>query len=150
MNTDTATDKDKRIREMGKLAGEYFQQGYCCSEAILKATTDLFDLDIDERVQMLATGFCNGMGTGKGPCGVFSGGVLVIGMLRGRVSPEEDDSEAKKLTKEFTNRLLSETGTMVCNEILKRFKKTSKDCCRRITVRGAEILAEILEKRKYF
>jgi|Deesub1362B_J571_1020462.scaffolds.fasta_scaffold00078_87 C_GCAxxG_C_C family probable redox protein len=149
MNTDTVTNKE-RIKKMGRLAGEYFQKGYCCSEAILKATVDVFVPATEQSIQRLATGFCGGMATGEGPCGVFSGGVLAIGMLKGRINPEEDDSEVKATTEEFTSRLFAETKTMVCKEILERFKDSSEDCCMKITIRGAEILAEILEKRKWF
>ncbi len=143
----TAEDRDRRVNETATLAGRYFDSGFCCTEALLKAVTDIFSPDIPLETLRLTTGFCGGMVDRTGPCGVFSGGIMAIGLFTGRISPEEDDSLCKYLSILFVESLRETAGAMVCKDILERMKQYRQDPaegCKNLTVKGAEIVAEIL------
>lgn len=145
----TKTEHSEKVKECGELAGRYFKQGYCCSEAILKATMDIYSPETkQDNILRLASGFCGGMGDTGGPCGVFSGGIMALGHFVGRNRHTDSDRMSRKLSRIYTERLGKNANGMVCREILEgmRFTNWNKRGCRKLTEAGAEILAGIIEE----
>ncbi|GBD98356.1 putative redox-active protein [bacterium BMS3Abin07] len=137
---------------MGKLAENYFRNGYCCSESILKAAIEIFSLDVEPGLVRMASGFCGGMGNGEGPCGVYSGGIMVIGILAGRTDIGESDRLSRKLSGQYTERLRSLADGIICRDLLDNMGFTgnfNKRGCRKLTRRGAETLADIIAENRF-
>jgi C_GCAxxG_C_C family probable redox protein len=140
------------VISLGQMAGKYFNDGYCCSEAMVKATIDTFTPDISKDVVRLATGFCGGMGNRKGPCGVFTGGIMALGIFVGRTDVREDEEFARSLSNEFVERLERAAESVACKDILKGqwLRGFTKCGCRKLTVKGAEILADMILQYKLY
>jgi C_GCAxxG_C_C family probable redox protein len=137
----------EKMAQMGERAERYYKDGYCCSEAILKAAIDIFSIDISSDMVRHASGFCGGMGNREGPCGVFSGGIMVLRSLVERTGSRNDDRLLRDLSSTYTEKVKGEAKGVVCNDILGKMgivNRLGKRGCRKITRRGAEILAEII------
>jgi C_GCAxxG_C_C family probable redox protein len=71
-------------------------------------------------IPRIATGFGGGIGKQGEVCGAVSGGVMVIGLLRGRT--QSDDRAAKEAAyaaaAEFMDRFLEANGAIRCRELL--------------------------------
>lgn len=101
-------------------AERYYRNGdFYCSEAIVKAVRDAYELDYNDDVIKLASGFPIGVGGSGCMCGAIAGGVMAIGMIFGR-------SKAKGGEVERTMRLSKELHDFF-------LKKRKKTCCRVLT-----------------
>ncbi|PKG31204.1 C-GCAxxG-C-C family (seleno)protein, partial [Methanoregula sp.] len=85
MNKQPGTVQPADIR---KTAEEYYRSGqFYCTEAIVKAVNDGFQLGYPERVIRMASGFPLGIGGAGCSCGAVVGGVMALGMVFGRDLP---------------------------------------------------------------
>lgn len=73
----------------------YFKQGFNCSQSVLRAYSDLFDMPEDELMKA-GQSFGGGMGRLRLVCGAVSGMFMVAGALTGSADPS--DRESKKIT----------------------------------------------------
>ena len=102
-----------------KKAMELFREGYNCSQAVLLALEDKYDMDRHTAL-MISSSFGGGMGRLREVCGAVSGMFMVTGILYGY--KDADDQDGKKnlykiiqlLAKEFESR----TGSIICRELL--------------------------------
>ena len=58
-------------------AAEFFNNGYCCSEAVLLQVAENYSIDVSSVLQ-LASGFCGGIAHTNSLCGAYSGGQSLI------------------------------------------------------------------------
>ena len=97
-----------------------FLEGYNCAQAVLCAFEDLTGMDRETSAR-LASSFGGGMGRMREVCGTVSGGLIVLGILRGYEDPK--DLKAKTdhyhLVQEFARRFRGINGTIICRELLK-------------------------------
>ena len=133
---------DARVVKMGERAEGYMAAGRCCTEAVILAAIDAFAPDTPKAVATSAAGLCGGMGTREATCGVYTGAALAIGVIR----PGEKAVALKDATAAFQRRLAGEAGGLVCQELRERMGEPNRDgtLCRRLTARGAEIVAEMM------
>lgn len=105
-------------------AMELFREGYNCSQAVVLAFKDLYDVDI-QTILKLSSSFGGGMGRLREVCGSVSGMFLVAGLLYGYDSPK--DFEGKTRHYERIQKLAHEfqalNGSIVCRELLGLGKK---------------------------
>ena len=102
-----------------ELSEKLFKDGYNCSQAVVGAFSDKLDIDF-ETLMKLSSSFGGGMGRLREVCGAVSGMFMVLGLLKGYNSP--DDNAGKKahyeniqaLAKEFEE----ENGSIICRELL--------------------------------
>ncbi len=103
----------------GKLARQYFELGYNCSQAVVLAFADEIGLDIDTLAK-ISSSFGGGIGRMREVCGTVSGMALVLGFLYGYDSPT--DNSAKKAhydrVQTVANRFKELNGSVVCRELL--------------------------------
>lgn len=98
---------------------EYFNQGYSCSESIVKEAIDKGLCD--KSLLSVASSFSGGMGNGC-LCGAIAGAQLVIGALYGRENKNNNEPQARALAKKF----------------IEDFKATHKVTCCKILSKGFE------------
>ena len=100
-----------------------FLEGYNCAQAVMCAFEDLTGMDRETSAR-LASSFGGGMGRMREVCGTVSGGLIVLGILRGYEDPK--DLKAKTdhyhLVQEFARRFRGINGTIICRELLKNVK----------------------------
>jgi C_GCAxxG_C_C family probable redox protein len=119
---------------VGGRAGQLYDQGMNCAQAVLQATTG----NNDPALMAIAKGFGAGVGGGKCLCGAISGGVMALG-LKGR------EKKAGDLVAAFREK----NRVACCIALTRPFKWKSKEHlahCRRLTVETAEMVARLLEK----
>ncbi len=100
-----------------KAAG-LFEQGFSCSQAVLGAYCDKFDLSRDTAMK-ISTGFGGGMHLGQ-TCGSVTGAIMVIGLKHGRTRAEDAESKAKtyEVIAEFADKFKQRHGSIGCKELI--------------------------------
>jgi C_GCAxxG_C_C family probable redox protein len=117
----------------GERAGQLYDQGMNCAQAVLQATTG----STDPALLAMAKGFGAGVGGSKCLCGAVSGGVMALG-LKGR------EKQAEALVTAFRQK----NRVTCCIALTRPFKWKSKEHlahCRRLTVETAEMVARLLD-----
>lgn len=76
--------------EAVRCASEHWNQGFNCAESVLRGVCHGLGVDLPEAALRMATPFGGGVGRCEDMCGALSGGVMCIGVLKGRCDPKED------------------------------------------------------------
>jgi C_GCAxxG_C_C family probable redox protein len=117
----------------GERAGQLYDQGMNCAQAVLHATTG----SDDPALLAIAKGFGGGVGGAKCLCGAISGGVMALG-LTGK------EKRAGELVAAFREK----NRVTCCIALTRPYKWKSKEHlvnCRRLTVETAEMVAKLLK-----
>jgi C_GCAxxG_C_C family probable redox protein len=77
-------------------------------------------------------------------CGVLSGGIIMLGALRGRVSPTENDEGVRLLARQYRDWFMRRYGNSACNPIRNQMPEVDKRC-RSVVEEGARELVELLD-----
>ena len=84
-------------------------------------------------------------GTKEELCGVLSGGTLILGALRGRVSAQENDDALYTLVQKWRARFLQQQEATQCKVIFGRFPEVKKRCAP-VVEEGTRLLVQLLEE----
>ena len=125
-----------------------FQEGCNCSQAVFAAFADEFGLD-ETLAKRLACGLGGGVGRMREVCGAVSAAAMVIGM---RLGP--DKMKAYPVIQDFCAKFKSETGSIVCRDLLKGTGATAGGApdartpqyAKRPCVELVKLAAKLLEK----
>lgn len=108
-------DLEDRIQR----AVEFFMSGYGCSQSVVAAFADLYNLD-ETMAKRIAAGFGGGVGRMRMMCGTVSGLVILAGLDCGQT--EGDDREGKaacyKVVQELLETFRQRNGSVICAELL--------------------------------
>ncbi|MBR4027363.1 MAG: C_GCAxxG_C_C family protein [Lachnospiraceae bacterium] len=141
-------------------AMQYFLDGYNCSQCILLAFEDVYELDAKTALK-IASPFGGGMGRLREVCGSVSGMFMVLGLLYGY--DDAENYEGKKAlyehVQELARRYEQANGSIICRELLgldvKRQEATpeqrteeyyKKRSCKESVGSAAEILEQYLNE----
>ena len=96
-----------------------FMKGYNCSQSIVLAFADMFDMD-EATLSKLSSSFGGGMGRLREVCGSVSGMFMVAGLLYGYEGPETGQVKADHYARiqELAHRFEEQHGSIVCRELL--------------------------------
>ena len=133
--------------QASKKAFKYFNSGFHCAESIAKAIVEVYGSDPDStEVQRYAAGFQGGIGgTHEDICGALSGGIVVLGCLRGRREAGEDNQALRELTTEYRRRFVAEFGSSNCQDLLDGMNEREDGFdCKRMTAIAAGLLSDLL------
>ena len=132
--------------ELEKKAFDYFDSGFCCSEALSKAIIEHFSTDPQSFQVKVASAFCGGIGKSlEDVCGALAGGIIAIGHLHGRSKQNDDIGDACRIASEFRRQFIEEFGSTNCGTILSRLGEQKNSMkCKQLTGKAAGILADIL------
>jgi C_GCAxxG_C_C family probable redox protein len=108
----------ERAYQLGK---EYEKVYKGCSQCVVAALQDAFDIRNDA-VFKSASGLAAGGGLATdGSCGAYSGGIMVLSSLQGRTrdtfANEEELTKSMELIMKLHNRFIQEYGSVVCRNI---------------------------------
>lgn len=148
--------KHNQQADIGKRASDLFSSGYYCAESVLLAIAEEHGIESD-LIPALATGFCSGMARRCGPCGALTGGIMAIGLIRGRRTAQDSVEPAYQAVQALLHAFEAEFGSRSCHEILgcdlgteagqEIFSQENLiERCTRIVARAAELTAQILKK----
>ena len=154
-------DLEDRIQR----AVEFFMSGYGCSQSVVAAFADLYNLD-ETMAKRIAAGFGGGVGRMRMMCGTVSGLVILAGLDCGQT--EGDDREGKaacyKVVQELLETFRQRNGSIICAELLglngcpvvkttyvpdeRNAEYYKKRPCAQKVESAARIFAEYLEKKQ--
>lgn len=114
-----------RREDVEQRARELFQGGLHCAEVALLSTLEGADPELAARLgewaPKAATAFGGGVARSKkGLCGALSGGLIALGLLRGRNSAETGWDELALLAESVRARFVEEFGCTRCGVILEK------------------------------
>ncbi len=101
-------------------SAEYFNNGYSCSESVVKAAIDAGL--VPEELLSVATSFSGGMSSGC-LCGAIAGSQIILGYLFGRNNKAGNEVQARAMAKYFIG----------------EFKKSHKATCCRVLTAGMDM-----------
>jgi hypothetical protein len=109
---------DDTMIQMMRLA----QKGYTCSQILILLALEARG-EQNPGLVRAAAGLAYGCGTGKGSCGVLTGGSCVIALFAGKGSDEEQESEKfmmmlQDLSDWFSERVGGQYGGIECQAIV--------------------------------
>jgi C_GCAxxG_C_C family probable redox protein len=93
-------------------AVKYFKEGYNCSQAVLAAFCEDFNISRADAFK-IASGFGGGMFIG-GTCGAVTGAFMVLGLKFG-----EDKQKPYDKIVEFAERFRQKNHSLNCNDLIK-------------------------------
>lgn len=115
--------------ELENLAIEHLRGAYHCSEAVLKALADHYDLDSDLLLRA-SNPFGGGIGDADNLCGAVAGAVMTIGSLLTPENRAPPAWPAGHVAKQFMERFEKEIGSTMCPDIRHNlhWKEAQKYC----------------------
>ena len=131
--------KGNTVSEKGDKALELFEAGCNCSQAVLAAFCEKYDLEPEAAMRMAAA-FGGGMRRGE-VCGAVTGALMVLGLRDGARKPEEQDrkKEANARTIAFMKAFEERYGSYLCRDLI---KAAGKKVCDQVVPGAAELLVE--------
>jgi C_GCAxxG_C_C family probable redox protein len=137
------------IEKVKQKAESYYKNGdYYCSEAIIRAVKDEFNVDISDRIIAMASGFPVGIGGSGCTCGALNGGVMAIGLFFGRETAKDPCvNHAMQLSKELHDDFKMANKSTCCRVLTKGLVLGSDEHmkkCIRLTGEVAENTAAII------
>jgi len=132
-----------------------FDEGYACSQSVLLAYSDQFNLD-ELTAKLISSTFGGGMGRLRDKCGAVTGGFMVLGLAMGNEQPRDMDTKlhAYRKVRELNKQVEELHGTTVCKEILQKWaseaeveeRKHHKIICRNVVGDVAGLVYDMLQK----
>ena len=138
-------------------AVDCFKGGNNCAQAVFATCAEQHGLDRETALKV-ASAFGGGMARLGETCGAVSGALMVIGLKRGYVDPDDQDAKAETydLARAFIDQFEARHGTVVCRELLDhdidtpeslelaREKGLFTSICPQFVQSAVEIIAEML------
>jgi len=125
---------------------ELFRGGLHCAESVLQALLESQGVGEAEFSPRVATAFGGGVGRSKkGLCGALSGGLMALGYLRGRSTPQESWDEVAATADALRQNFASEYGCTRCFVVLEKLGPQERmDKCIRLAGRTAGMVHDAL------
>ena len=123
-------------------AVELFKQGYNCSQSVVVAFADIYDIDKNMALKMSAS-FGGGIGRMREICGAACGMFLLAGFQECAITGEDNKSKSNnyKVVQELAAEFAKRNGSLKCGELLGLVKSD------KITNQAEERTAEYYKKR---
>jgi C_GCAxxG_C_C family probable redox protein len=134
-------------KEIQENTYRYFVSGFHCAESIARAVIESRSDPFDPESVKAASAFQGGIGKCKqDACGALTGGIVALGVLKGRTVPSQDISDAVRLANRFRERFLEKFGSTNCAVLLKTVVDPNPEyTCKHLTRDAAGLLADLLE-----
>lgn len=133
-----------------KAVKEFCDGSLYCSEAILKAFNDDYDLGLTKEWYKIATAFGVGLGGSKCCCGCVTGSAIILSLVTGRNTADEPEGPAFTVANQLHDRFKQQFGATCCRVLTRKVEWLSPEHIEQcaVYVRGAaEITKAILEKQ---
>ena len=132
------------------LSLRYFRNGLYCSEAVLKAFNEVYNLGYSEDDYKISTGFGSGLSESGCCCGTVAGCVMVLGLVAGRTKNYESERVVFTATRELHDRFREKHKALCCRVLTKNVKWNSaehKIQCEQYVLDATMITDELLNTR---
>ena len=102
---------------VAKRSRELFESGYYCAESVLLAVTQEKGVQ-SELIPKIATGFCSGIARTGRQCGALSGGIMSLGIFRGKSEPGDDVDDIYEKVRNLIDSFEVKFGSTTCKGLL--------------------------------
>jgi C_GCAxxG_C_C family probable redox protein len=135
-----------------------FGSGLYCAESVLLAVAEAHG-QAHPMIPRIATGFCGGISRTSGMCGALAGGIMALGLLTGRSTPQESRDLCYALSHRLVSRFREQFGATQCTELLgcdistaegmRCFREggLDKKICAPLTREAGRLVEEVLAER---
>lgn len=137
---------------MKELAETRYNEGYSCSEAIIRAAYEAGYLNENtdiETLNRIASAFSGGMSSGC-LCGAVAGSEIILGIKFGRKNTNKPPLQIKTFSKTFIDKFKEKRKATCCKALTKGLEFGSperRQNCKNIVGDSAEILQELLDEK---
>lgn len=138
-------------------AQDLFDKGYACSQSVLLAFADHFNLDKTTAKRISST-FGGGMGRLRETCGAVTGGFMVLGLAFGNEIPNDMETKLNsyKKVRELNKMVVNVHGTSNCRQLLIKHaneqevknRQHHKLICRKVVADTTGMVYDILQENK--
>ena len=116
------------LEKLQKDAVDIFNQGFACSESVIYAIKENFELDMSDDAIAMSSGFPWGLGGGGCICGALAGATMCIGYFFGRKTPGDPKiNRCFKLSNEIHDFFKEYCGATCCRVLTKGKEKNSPE-----------------------
>lgn len=141
------------FEQVRSTAEQYYRDGdFYCSEAVVKTIKDAFDLELDDSVIAMASGFPVGIGGSGCTCGAVTGGIMALGMVFGRTQAKDERvNKAMALAKELHDHFRTNHKSLCCRVLTKDLTLGTPEHleqCIALTGEVAEAVARIIVRER--
>jgi amino-acid N-acetyltransferase len=131
-----------------------FSSGMHCAESVLQAVAEAHGQH-NPMIPKIATGFCGGVSRTSGMCGALAGGIMALGLLSGRTTPQDSKDLCYALSHRLVGCFREAFGSTQCTDLLgcdistaegtRRFRERGLlgSVCAPVTRRAAFLVEEI-------
>jgi cysteine synthase A len=144
----TASKDGVPENQAAALSLRYFRNGLYCSEAILRAFNEAYELCLEEKYYKIATGFGSGMGESGCTCGAVTGAVMALGLIAGRSKNYESERIVYTATRELHDKFRAKHKALCCRVLTKNVIWNSaehKILCEKYVLDAARLADEIIK-----
>jgi C_GCAxxG_C_C family probable redox protein len=124
-------------------AARYFNSGFNCAQAVIKAVYEAGDEDAPAGLLNAAAGMSGGIGFSGCVCGALNGGVMLLGYRLG--GDKKSAAKARGLSSKLARWFNKRFGTTCCILIRDKRPFADKEAKRRCTEATAETAREIVK-----
>jgi len=149
---DEDLDDNSELAPAVALSLRYFRNGLYCSEAVLKAFNEVYQLGLPDNYYKIATGFGSGLGESGCTCGAVASGVMVLGLIAGRNKAYESERMVYLAVNELHKRFKEANKAICCRVLTKNVKWNSaehKITCENYVVSAAKITDDIIRENLF-
>lgn len=125
---------------------QYFNNGYHCSEAVVRAVLEALHGTVEPYCIRIANPFLGGMGRTKAnACGAMTGALIVLGYQYGRTTADEDDNHCVAVTQQFCQRFETAVGlkSVTCQVL---YDHRQNNSCRTYVANAVQIVLDLIEE----
>ena len=138
--------KSTETTELENLAIEHLRGPYHCSEAVLKALADHYEVDSDLLLRA-SNPFGGGIGDSDNLCGAVAGAIMVIGSLVNPETRAPPSWPSGHIAKQFMERFQKEIGATMCPDIRHNLPwKEAEEYCDAAVKTSVRIAYELIEE----
>lgn len=134
------------------LSLRYFRNGLYCSEAVLRAFNEVYQLGMPDNFYKISTGFGSGLGESGCTCGAVTSGVMVLGLIAGRNKAYESERMVYLAVNELHKRFREKYKSVCCRVLTKNVKWNSAEhklICENYVIEAARITDDIIKNYLY-
>ena len=136
----------------------HFDKGYACSQSVLLAFADIFNLD-ERTAKLISSTFGGGMGRLRQTCGAVTGGFMVLGLAFGNELPNDMETKLNsyKKVRELNKKVVELHTTSNCRELLVKHatesdvleRKHHKIICRQVVADTTGLVFDLLNEEEF-
>ncbi len=138
----------RSVEDGVEMAAACWAKQYNCAESVLRGVCHAQEIELTDQGMRMATPFGGGVGRSEDICGALVGGVLAIGIAKGRTTPKEDRLAAYDAAGQLHKIFGEQFGSTCCRVLNKSDFKSAehRSRCGRYVEAATRLTIQILRR----